>query len=298
MKTDTTIFFHKDLDGIVSYLVFCWAMGKRFGYVATTPMKLEQDYDSWAQNNNASAVFLDLDVTKIGNKIDNPNTLIFDHHKTNLYQFQNAKAIIYNETSCAKLIYDCLFKDKSIKPTTAQKTLIALADDWDSNTKSTPLSEHLNIVYHSLTNKVPSFIEDYYRGFVPFDKFKINTIALYKKHRMEYLNQLSPFFGNVEFEGNSVLVGAVFCDKYVQECCDFLFEKHNVDVSIAVLLQQKRIAVRRHPNNNSVDVSKFVQRIANGGGHEAAAGGNLTEEFIEFTKLLNLNQDNINSLNG
>lgn len=286
MTTEPTVFFHKDLDGIVSYLVLCWALGKKLKYVATTPMKLEQDFDEWNNKNNAPSFFLDLDVSKIGAKIDKPTTVIFDHHKTNLYNFINAKTRIYNETSCAKLLYDYFFKNKPEKTTNSQKTLIALADDWDSNTKATPLSEDLNIVYHSLTNKVESFIEDYYKGFSSFDKFKSNTILLYKKHRQEYLTKLNPFFGNIEFEGNKVFVGAVFCDKYVQECCDFLFKTYNVDVSIAVIIDQKRIAVRRHPNNTTVDVSKFVQRVANGGGHEAAAGGNLTEEFMEFTKML------------
>ena len=65
-----------------------------------------------------------------------------------------------------------------------------------------------------------------------------------------------------------------------------LFTKYSVDVAIAVMVDQKRIAVRRSNSNSKIDVSKFVQRIASGGGHESAAGGNLTEEFIEFTKLL------------
>jgi len=184
-------------------------------------------------------------------------------------------------------IYDTFFKDTGKQITNKQKTLIALADDWDSNTKSTPLSEGLNIVYHSMSNKFNSFVEDYYDGFVPFDKFKQNTILLYKKHKNEYLDQLHPFIGTIEFdEQKDVKVGAVFCDKFVQECCDWLFQKFNVDVAIAVLIDQKRIAVRRNSNNTKIDVSKFVQRIASGGGHEAAAGGNLTEEFAEFTKML------------
>ena len=88
----------------------------------------------------------------------------------------------------------------------------------------------------------------------------------------------------MEFEGQKeVKVGAVFCEKYVQECCDWLLL--DCEVAIAVILNQKRIAVRRGPYSN-IDVSKFVQRIAGGGGHEAAAGGNLTEEFMEFTKML------------
>lgn len=283
------VFTHSDLDGVVSYLVLCWTVNKKLPYIATTPMKLSEDWNKWQTKNPNSeqrVYFLDLDVTKIGEQIDKANVAIFDHHKTNLYPFKNAITRIYNETSCAKLLYDSFFKDKSRELTSAQKTLIALADDWDSNTKATPLSEQLNIVYHGMSNKVASFIEDYYNGFVPFDKFKQNTILLYKKHCKEYLDSLNPFVGEVEVEGHKTNVGAVFCTKFVQESCDYLFQKYSVDIAIAVLLEQKRIAVRRSPNNNTVDVAKFVQRIASGGGHEAAAGGNLTDEFIEFTKLL------------
>lgn len=280
---------HTDLDGVVSYLVLCWVYGKKLDVIGTTPAKLEQDYNKLLQTKKDwdKIYFLDLDVSKIGSLIDHPDTIVLDHHKTNLYQYKHALVRIYNETSCAKLVYDSFFKHNSKTITAKQKTLIALADDWDSNTKSTPLSEELNIVYHSLSNKFNSFIEDYYLGFEQFDKFKQNTISLYKKHRAEYLSTLQVFFGLLEFEGQpNIKVGAVFCDKYVQECCDWLFAKHGVDIAIAVLIEQKRIAVRRNTHNASIDVSKFVQRIASGGGHEAAAGGTLTDEFIEFTKML------------
>jgi oligoribonuclease NrnB/cAMP/cGMP phosphodiesterase (DHH superfamily) len=280
---------HTDLDGVVSYLVLCWLYGKKLDVIGTTPMKLEQDYDKLVASGKKwnTLYFLDLDVSKIGAKIDQKNTVILDHHKTNIYQFEKAIVRIYNETSCAKLIYDSIFKNSNKTITSKQKTLIALADDWDSNTKSTPLSESLNIVYHSMSDKFNSFVEDYYNGFEQFDKFKQNTVLLYKKHRKEYLDQLTPFFGNIEFEGQQdIKVGAVFCNKYVQECCDWLFVEHSVDVAIAVLIDQKRIAVRRNANCDKIDVSKFVQRIASGGGHEAAAGGNLTDEFVEFTKML------------
>lgn len=280
---------HTDLDGVVSYLVLCWLYGKKLDVIGTTPKKLEQDYNKLLSSGKQwdRLYFLDLDVSKIGDQIDNKNTVVLDHHKTNLYPYKNAIVKIYNETSCAKLIYDTFFKNGNKKITNEQKTLIALADDWDSNTKSTPLSEGLNIVYHSMSDKFNSFVEDYFEGFKQFDKFKLNTISLYQKHRKEYLATLSPFFGNIEFESQKdIKVGAVFCNNFVQECCDWLFRKFNVDVAIAVLIDQKRIAVRRSANNTTVDVSKFVQRIASGGGHEAAAGGNLTDEFIEFTKML------------
>ena len=285
-KQNIQVVVHSDLDGVVSYLILCWLYGKKLDVLHTTPLKLEQDYDKLVASKSWDKIyFLDLDVSKIGNLIDKPNTIILDHHKTNIYQFKSGIVRIYNETSCAKLIYDTFFKDTGKTLTSAQKTLIALADDWDSNSRATPLSEGLNIVYHSMSDKFNSFVEDYYHGFVPFDKFKQNTINLYKKHRAQYINELTPFFGKIEFEGQKdVMVGAVFCDKYVQECCEWLLQ--DCDVAIAVMLGQKRIAVRRNRLNTTIDVSKFVQRIAGGGGHEAAAGGNLTEDFMEFTKML------------
>lgn len=288
MNKEPIVVMHSDLDGLTSYLVLCWALGKKLSYAVSTPMKLDEDVEKLLARTteNTPLYFLDLDVSKIGNKIDRSNVTIIDHHKTNIFSFKNAKTTIVNFSSCAKLIYKNLIEPNNISITTAQKTLIALADDWDSNTRATPLSEDLNIVYHSTKNKVASFLEDYYEGFKPFDKFKTNTVHLYKKHRKEYLDTLKPFIGTVEFEGTPVQVGSVFCDKYVAECCDYLFEKYKVEVAIAVMVEQKRIAVRRAPTNHLIDVSKFVQRVANGGGHAAAAGGNITEEFIEFTKML------------
>lgn len=291
-KSDSIqVFTHLDLDGVVSYLVLCWAYGKKLDVIPTTPMRLQQDYQKFVESKKtySKLFFLDLDVSSIGSQIDDKKTVIFDHHKTNIYSFQNALFCVYNETSCAKLIYDYLFKTTNKQISSQQKTLIALADDWDSNSKQTPLSEGLNIVYHSMSNKFNSFVEDYYNGFTQFDKFKLNTITLYKKHLKEYISTLEPFFGSVDFQETKGLhVGAVFCKNYVQECCDWLFSEFNVDIAIAVLLEQKRISVRRNANcKKAVDVSAFVQRIASGGGHEAAAGGYITDEFIEFTKSLN-----------
>lgn len=285
------VFTHTDLDGVCSYLVLCWVYGKKLNVIGTTPRTLEQDFLQFKSKHETweKLYFLDLDVSKIGHLIDHKNTLIFDHHKTNIYQYKNAITKIYNETSCAKLLYNTFFNNELInkKLTKAQKMLVALADDWDSHSNSTPMSKKLNIVYHSMSNKFNSFVEDYYNGFRSFDKFKENIVLLYNKHEAEYLNTLTPFFGSIEFQDEKdVKVGAVFCNKFVQECCDWMFSKFDVDVAIAVMVEQKRIAVRRSPRNQTIDVSQLVQRISSGGGHAAAAGGELTEPFIMFTKQL------------
>jgi oligoribonuclease NrnB/cAMP/cGMP phosphodiesterase (DHH superfamily) len=151
-NSNATVFFHKDLDGIVSYLVLCWLYNKKLDYVATTPMKLSEDFYKWMalEKKVDRLYFADLDVSKIGEMIDHKTTVILDHHKTNIYPFKEAIARIYNETSCSKLIYDTFFKKAGKELSSAQKTLIALADDWDSHTSATPLSESLNIVYHCM----------------------------------------------------------------------------------------------------------------------------------------------------
>jgi oligoribonuclease NrnB/cAMP/cGMP phosphodiesterase (DHH superfamily) len=132
-KQNIQVIVHSDLDGVVSYLVLCWLYGKKLDVIGTTPMKLEQDYEKFACSNKQydKLYFLDLDVSKIGEKIDNKNVVVFDHHKTNLYPFKNAITRIFNETSCAKLIYDTFFKNSEKPLSNAQTTLIALADDWD-----------------------------------------------------------------------------------------------------------------------------------------------------------------------
>ena len=114
---DIHVFTHSDLDGVVSYLVLCWVYNKRLSVTPTTPMKLDQDYNKFIDSNKQydKLYFLDLDVSKIGEKIDNKNTVVLDHHKTNLYSFKNAIVRIYNETSCAKLIYDAFFKSSEKK---------------------------------------------------------------------------------------------------------------------------------------------------------------------------------------
>lgn len=279
------VYFHADLDGIVSYLTLCWYLNQKLEYVATTTGRLKEDW-SKHKHRDSKIYFLDLDVSSIGEEIDRKGVFIFDHHKTNSYEYINAVPFIYNETSCSKLIHNTLSKVKSVKLTNAQKTLIALADDVDSYTNATPISNDLNIVYHNTHKKVESFIEDYWDGFKPFDKYKLNIISSYKRRLKEHLKALSLFKSNkgIVIDGKEYSAGAVFSEDFIQESSEYVFKKLPVDIAIVVMISKNRIAVRRNRLNDTADVSKFVQEIANGGGHEAAAGGELTKEFMELAK--------------
>jgi len=72
MSKEPIVMTHSDIDGLVSYLVLCWALGKKLSYAVSTPMKLEEDVNKLLARADESTplYFLHLDVSKVGDKID------------------------------------------------------------------------------------------------------------------------------------------------------------------------------------------------------------------------------------
>ena len=64
---------------------------------------------------------------------------------------------------------------------------------------------------------------------------------------------------------------------------DLLINKHKADISVIVNTQSKTVSFRRSKSCDA-DVSILAQKLCNGGGHAAAAGGKLTEQFATLTK--------------
>ncbi len=78
-------------------------------------------------------------------------------------------------------------------------------------------------------------------------------------------------------------VVATFANYAINELAHFLIKKHNADISIIVNTQAKTVSFRRSKSCDA-DVSILAQKLCNGGGHAAAAGGKLTEQFASLTK--------------
>ena len=58
------------------------------------------------------------------------------------------------------------------------------------------------------------------------------------------------------------------------------------DVAIIVNPNSGRVSFRRRAESKNVDVSRIAAKLVDGGGHEYAAGGQVTDKFMDFTKLL------------
>jgi len=285
------IFTHKDLDGVVSYITLGWILNYKPKIYSTTPNTMLENLKGWLMNNKyedyRKVFFLDLDTSILGDLIDKENVVIIDHHATNTFEYKNAKTLIKNYTSCAKLLQDTMGKDKPF--TNAQKVLIALADDYDCAAKKTPVSYDLNIVFHGTNKKIESFIENYWEGFKPFDKFQQNMINLYKSSRDEYVNQDRAIFGGVmKIKDTEYKVVSTVSNDYVQEMADYLIDKYQADVVFIVITRSGKVTLRKK-KGCELDLSKLAERLCDGGGHKDASGGSATTEAFQlFTKTLRL----------
>ena len=105
-----------------------------------------------------------------------------------------------------------------------------------------------------------------------------NAIKLYFKKFKDQLTS-DTFTGKIK----NYNVIATFANYAINELGHYLIKKHNADISIIVNTQAKTVSFRRSKSCDA-DVSILAQKLCNGGGHAAAAGGKLTEQFATLTK--------------
>ena len=286
------VFFHGDLDGITSYLEIIWFLKREATYTEMTPATVEREVEKWKTIHNVEdfekIFILDLDAELFQKNMDYGNVVIFDHHigkEEFTFTFKNAKVFVKHCTSNARHMYDFL-KDK-IKLTENQKILIALADDVDSHSKKIPTSYELNVVFHKTNNKITSFIENYKDGFFGFDKFQKNIIELHKKEVALDIANTTYYCGDVEVQGKMRKVFAAFVDRNLSEISDFLIEKHKADVTIMIIKDSHRVSFRRGDDSKDLNLDILSKSLCGegSGGHEYAAGGQMSDKFLTFTKL-------------
>lgn len=286
-KKQPIAFFHFDLDGIVSYMTLCWKLGKIIPYISTTPRKLraavERFMDVEYSPDGHKLFFLDLDVSSVSDLIDFEDVVIFDRHITNIFAFKKATVVREEASSCCKLVY------RTLKPEISdeQKTLILLADDYDTYTKALPQSEQLNIVFYNSPFRLTTFLEAFWDGFKGFNEDHHKIINTYEANRHAYLKGLTIYGGEVDILTEKVSVGACICDEYVNECCEYIFKScKDIDVVFAVMVSKSQVAIRRRKGYDKLSCANIAEEYADGGGHDDAAGGKLTSKIEDLTKLL------------
>ena len=198
------------------------------------------------------------------------------------FKFINAANFTRLFSSCTLLIYK-LFKS-SVDINNYQKNLLILIDDYDSYKLSFSKTKNLNILFWAhYYNNVPLFLSDFNDGFNQFNSLQNKIINIQKQKISDTIKNLKPFYTKTKIQNIECNVVAAFADTAINDVSDYLLQQYNADVSIVVNLKSDRVSFRR--KNTAIDLSILAKKLCNGGGHEAAAGGKITEIFLEFTKI-------------
>jgi len=284
---------HNDLDGAVSLLALMWALpGSCITYQAINNMEMDKLKNGVQSVNNPSKTFiLDLALREeFLPETDLDHVTFIDHHETSLNfipRFKKAK-IIHKEITSNALLMAQIFKgDKFPIRTDAQKTLIALADDYDCYRLNIPESYDLNLLFWSeYKNNFSKFIKDYYDGFKPFTNAQKKHIAFLKQSAREDASKLPVYEGYVNFGSKKKKVIAAMGEKFTSGLLDVIAQTYKPDILFFINSKSEKICIRQHTFEDPIDVGNFAEKICEGGGHRHAGGGKITPLFMEVTKNL------------
>ena len=160
-----------------------------------------------------------------------------------------------------------------------------MVDDHESYTFNLPNSYELGIVFNNLQgDKSVRFYSKFVNGFTKFDSNDNNTITFFKKRVGNVTSQLSPFTANIQIGDKKYKFISVFVDGYINEVSDFLLNKYGCDICLTINLENKRVSFRRD-KKCKLNLKRLSEKLCNGWGYEYAAGGDLTDKLLQFSKV-------------
>lgn len=292
-KENIFCFAHNDLDGVVSAMVVKWFhpdADVECASLATTGMR--ENIAKWLVHNRISdydrVFFVDLDLTDCQDLVDEHNVTIIDHHHTHYenmdYQFADNFVIEYS--SAALLAYRTFREQYDIELDVDQQKMVLFADDYDSYRREVEESSILNAVFWSTQKNFATFLEVYEDGFIPFSDQQLAMWRIYKEEREKVLKNLQYFENKaLKLGKHECHVVSTFATKFINDVADYIFVNYDVDIAIVVNPNSNHVSFRRN-EGCLANCGELAALIADGGGHAFAAGGHITDRFLEFSKLL------------
>lgn len=272
-------------------MVVKWYYGRHIPVKFTSPSDFHEDFSKWSKENFEAydrIYILDMDITGSQDLVDFEKVVIIDHHTTtHVAKYKHAKTAVTESPSAALLAYKIFSKLPGASFTKEQKTMVVLANDYDSYTLKVPQSYELNVILFESQNKPFNFIHDFENGFHGFTHLQRNIITLHKRKLSKAIQELKPFHGVVPIQGKERHVVGGFASECINEIAAYMFDNYKADVSFVVNPKSGHVSFRcSDAKERSLDVGKLAQTLCEGGGRAETAGGNMTEKFMFFTKLL------------
>lgn len=285
------IFNHKDLDGVLSLLIFKWFYPESsITYRAVTNLNVEVQIEEYLKNtiNPHNVYVLDLALRESFIPFDLPFITFIDHHKRSddfKNSFVKSKLLCKEYSSNVKLTYKILQKNLDVFLTDEQKKLILFGDDYDSNENKFEESYDLNILFWQLyKNDIDKFLKRFNKGFTGFSDRDKEIILNCKKESINLLKTLPIFKGNINIEGQTKSVVCSHGEYTNSLTLDYMLKKYETDILFFINTKSEKVNLKQKKSNNNIDLANFASKYCDGNGNNFSAGGKITDIFMELTK--------------
>ena len=301
MKNELLI-INQDLDGAGCYTAYSWFHKDAPEVFFVTQKKAESMvkgfFDRYSLPDFKRITVIGLDVSGFENFLDCKNVVIITAHKKMVeleYKFKLATTLTKIDGSSTRLAFN-IFKKlyPDIRPTEHQKLLVLLIDDAVSRTYSLKQSKQLETLYWNSKSfeRVFNFYQDFRKGFFQFNDYQLRQIQYFQKKCETIIDSLALYHTMIPVKSKKYSFFATFAEGCFQEVSDYIFNEHNAEVVAVVSLEVGKVYFRRSKVCD-VKVNKLAKTLCDGDGYEYASSGNLTDKFVEFTKLLKRHKSQI-----
>jgi oligoribonuclease NrnB/cAMP/cGMP phosphodiesterase (DHH superfamily) len=292
MTKNIFIFTDKDMDGAGCVLVAKWALpAANIKFTSANELNFKETFIKWwaiADNRHSFDQIFICDINVAADHadiLDDPKICIVDHHsnKDNIKALYKRATLVCDRKakSSARLMVDLL----SPTPDHQQRALLELIDDYDSNTLSIPASLDLNTIFYAMQgDRVATFVKQYFHGFAPWTLEQQNILKFHNLKLQQVLENLKIYHVDLLLEGAVRKIFSTFADYSVNDVARYIINKYSADITIVVNLKNKTVSFRKNKSCN-YDISKLAKQLVDGGGHENAAGGVLSDKMLTFSKL-------------
>tara|TARA_B100001123_G_C15132781_1_gene956060 strand:- start:37 stop:936 length:900 start_codon:yes stop_codon:yes gene_type:complete len=291
-KEKIVVFTDIDLDGIVSYMQLLWfGEKKHIPVISTRVTDFRKSFQGWLKyhdlDNYTQVYILDLDVSQdCIDIVDHPNVIIIDHHKThvgNVSKYKNASVFVEEKSSNSIHMYNMLKGKRQL--TDAQKLLVLMADDYDSYSLKIPKTHQLNLLLWNMQgDRLGKFVKRYRDGFNGFSADEISIIKFYEKSIKNTISELKMFTATIPVNNVDYKFVSTFADKHINDVAEHIIQHAKADIGLVINLNSNKVSFRKNKSID-VDLGKLAISLADGGGHEYAAGGLLNDNMLQLSKI-------------
>ena len=274
------VWANSDLDGAGSTIL----MGNVFKNIEYTGVffgDFEEKYLEWLEENSESykkifIIGMSLSQSTL-NKIDSDKVVIINDRNDELVA-KKAKMIDDESSSCIRVIYN-MFKEK-VTFSTNLKRLVLYVDDYNSYALKSKEAKYINGLYRkSGSSKFYSIVNRFWDGYDGLSTREQEKAEAFAKEIDTELNNLSLYVK----EEDGIKIMATFSDLSVNEIAGGILNAYDSDVVIVIGLRNRFVSFRKRVSSLA-DIAYLAENLCNGGGGEFAAGGELTNRFMEYTR--------------